>query len=45
MLLFTTVILMFWFDREGVKLVSAFTLVTYHASGRDTRISMSSSKK
>lgn len=45
MLLFNTVILMFGYDREGLKLVSAVTLVTYHASGRDTRISMSISKK
>ena len=45
MLLFDTVILMFWFDREGLKLVSASTLVTDHASGWDTRISMSISKK
>ena len=36
---------MFGIDRQGLKLVYALTLVTYHASGRDTRISMSVSKK
>ena len=45
MLLFNTVILGFGFDREGLEVVYAITLVTYDASGRDTRISVSISKK
>jgi hypothetical protein len=45
MLFFNAVILAFGFDREGLKVVYNITLVTYYASGRDTRVSVSISKK